>query len=63
MDTSGFKTQTYRNMKKQTKKPECEKSSTGKHKWKKVEEDRTRKDDWGCVPGTYCIHCGERKKT
>jgi len=40
----------------------CEKSPNGRHKWEEVEEDRTRRTDWGCIPGTYCAHCGERKK-
>ena len=51
-------------MKKQTEKPECPKSPTGKHQWEETKEDLTRwpKGDWGCIPGWYCVHCGERRK-
>jgi len=33
----------------------------GPHVWKKTEEDCTERFDWGCIPGQYCIHCGERE--
>ena len=41
----------------------CKKSPTGKHEWVKTKEDRTRRTDWGCIPGFYCTHCGQRRKT
>ena len=41
---------------------ECKKSPNGRHKWEEIEEDRTRRTDFGCIPGTYCVHCGERKE-
>ncbi len=50
-------------MKKRKEKLECKKSPTGKHKWEETKEIHDgRRNDWGCIPGEYCVHCGERKK-
>ena len=53
-------------MKKQNKKPKCEKSPTGKHKWKESKERREMRGvhdfDWGWIPGKFCTYCGEKKK-
>ncbi|MEI8174429.1 MAG: hypothetical protein WCG28_00590 [bacterium] len=48
-------------------KLKCEKSPTAKHKWKTqtgADEDRQTypRGDFGLVIGTFCIHCGEKKK-
>lgn len=47
--------------KQRRKKLWCKNSPTLKHKLIRVDEDRTRMFDWGCIPGWYCLHCDYRQ--
>ena len=42
----------------------CKKSVDGKHEWKEVtgRDPVTLMEDWGVIPGTYCIHCDRRQE-
>ena len=50
----------------ENQKIECEKSPTGKHQWKTVEDEPDtltgKPINWAIVPGDYCVYCDQRKK-
>lgn len=43
---------------------ECSESPTGKHEVVIVEPEKQSdgRENWGVVPGKYCVYCGKKSK-